>query len=316
MSGPPSGAGLLPAEIPIRPNSFFTHLNHDIRYMVYNLIDLPPVSLSSLGLVLSCREALAESEQVAKVHLNRHLLAFKSAAKAEGHVVVLPQLPDQPKFCDMSRIKITSREELLFYPSTSFMSLLSYCFSEVTFICKTPEELGALVSAEEIAAVQVRFNEASLEHSWYEYSRSSGHCKRIVDTFSSITEAVDKHYRYWSQVSNMVTPPIPVRTKTIAVVWGDMPPDIMAVSVGFEYFEATYPNRIKDEMHRMRVISKHYAWPTWKQATRDDESAGMVALSSGSRWVNGVDRWALNRGRLAQTTDLLFRRTWRNAPID
>jgi hypothetical protein len=60
-------------ERPIRQNSFFAHLNHDVRCVIYDLLDLPPISLSCLGLVLSCRQALAESERIAVVQLNRFL---------------------------------------------------------------------------------------------------------------------------------------------------------------------------------------------------------------------------------------------------
>jgi hypothetical protein len=46
--------------VPVRENLFFTHLNYDIRVMIYDDLDLPPFSHEALGLLLSCRESLEE----------------------------------------------------------------------------------------------------------------------------------------------------------------------------------------------------------------------------------------------------------------
>jgi hypothetical protein len=46
-----------PYEPPMRINSFFTHLNYDVRCLIYDLLDLPPISHENRGLVLSCKDA-------------------------------------------------------------------------------------------------------------------------------------------------------------------------------------------------------------------------------------------------------------------
>lgn len=57
-------AAKLLMEAPLRPNSFFTHLNENIRNMVYSYLPLRPLEdgKQSAGLVLSCREAKQEVE--------------------------------------------------------------------------------------------------------------------------------------------------------------------------------------------------------------------------------------------------------------
>jgi hypothetical protein len=46
--------------VPVRDNSFFTHLNYDIKAIIYDYLDLPPLSHETLGLLLSYRESLEE----------------------------------------------------------------------------------------------------------------------------------------------------------------------------------------------------------------------------------------------------------------
>jgi hypothetical protein len=46
--------------VPVRENPFFTHLNCDIRAVIYDDLDLPPFSHEALELLLSCRESLEE----------------------------------------------------------------------------------------------------------------------------------------------------------------------------------------------------------------------------------------------------------------
>jgi hypothetical protein len=57
-------AAKLLMETPLRPNSFFTHLNEDIRNIVYSYLPLRPLEdgKQSASLVLSCREAKQEVE--------------------------------------------------------------------------------------------------------------------------------------------------------------------------------------------------------------------------------------------------------------
>lgn len=119
--------------------------------MVYDHLDLPPISLASLGLVLSCREALAETEQAVRPQLNRRLLVFKAAA--EGHAVISPKLSDKSTFKQMSTIGIGCPKEPLYYDGNS-EALLGCCFAKVSFLYKGREQFQAPVC--KIAPVLIR----------------------------------------------------------------------------------------------------------------------------------------------------------------
>jgi hypothetical protein len=62
-----------PYETPMRANPFFTYLNHNVHCLVYDLLDLPPISHASLGFVLSYKEAYIETSTAAAWNLNRYL---------------------------------------------------------------------------------------------------------------------------------------------------------------------------------------------------------------------------------------------------
>lgn len=117
-----------------------------------------------------------------------------------------------------------------------------------------------------------------------------------------------EHRSRWWTIEPM-TPRVPRRTMTIEIIWGDVPPDAMTYSNGFNYLEAQYVAQHKDNMRRTGVVPRKYAWPTWKQLCRKGDSAGMVSVSSRSRWVIGVDKKAMIEGR---TTEHIFQ-MWRNA---
>jgi hypothetical protein len=90
----------------IRQNSFFTHLNHDVRCLIYDLLDLPPISPSCLGLVMSCRQALVETERNAVVHLNRFLENLQQNAQREGGRFKLPSFKLDASYATLSRLNV------------------------------------------------------------------------------------------------------------------------------------------------------------------------------------------------------------------
>jgi hypothetical protein len=120
----------------MRANSFFTHLSRDIRYMIYDLLDLPPISVSCLGFVLSCRGALAEAEQVAALRLKQLLLSFKNELPHDGHQVALPLVSLGAAYRDLNNIKIMCSERTLQDIGKMYLGLLSHYFAKITFVCK------------------------------------------------------------------------------------------------------------------------------------------------------------------------------------
>jgi hypothetical protein len=72
-----------PYETPMRINYFFTDLNHDVRCLIYDLLELLPVSHENLGLVLSCKNAYTETSTAAARNFNRYLEDKASTTKQD-----------------------------------------------------------------------------------------------------------------------------------------------------------------------------------------------------------------------------------------
>lgn len=118
-----------------------TQLNRDIRWMIYDLLDFPPISLSCLGFLLSCREALVEAELVAALQLKQQLLSLKSVIPDRGHHIVLPTFPSGVAFRDLNNIKIMCHEAALNDMGKTFQVLFSHYFMKVTFDARRPRNL-------------------------------------------------------------------------------------------------------------------------------------------------------------------------------
>jgi hypothetical protein len=128
--------------------------------------------------------------------------------------------------------------------------------------------------------------------------------------------AIEEYRMYRNGTGRDQIAPIPIRTKCITVVWGETPPDLMSEVQGFEYLEGSYSKSHKDTMRRNGVISRDYAWPTWRRFSRKDGTAGMISLSSDNLWADGLDRRALIDEMVARKKVLDFWSSWRDAPMD
>lgn len=74
--------------------------------MIYDLLDLPPVSHAYVGLALSCRKALIEPEQAAVRGLNHTVEGMMAAPKSRGRLSSLPKYPANTSFASLNKITI------------------------------------------------------------------------------------------------------------------------------------------------------------------------------------------------------------------
>jgi hypothetical protein len=55
------------------PKSFFEHLSHDVRLLIYEEIGLPPFTNDAVGFILTCRQAKSEVEALARTNMRKYL---------------------------------------------------------------------------------------------------------------------------------------------------------------------------------------------------------------------------------------------------
>ncbi|KAF2826850.1 hypothetical protein CC86DRAFT_369987 [Ophiobolus disseminans] len=267
----------------MRENSFFTHLNYDVRCMIFDLLDLPPISHDSLGLVLSCRKAVDETEQAAVRGLNRRFASIIATTARKDPIPPPSKFPHSASFADMGRITITVGWEYMCEPfrNVAFLEeVLSYYFSEVTIVCKTAEKSQALTDTASVQTHDARdFMLMAFLGQNFRWKAEYTIC-RILEHI----EMYQRHYRHPGNPYASSTE-IPTRTKKIVFSYGNVDEN----SGGFECLKVQYSDKFKEIMRReggMDVAA--YSWPTLVQYRRDEEG-GMMSISSGERWVNRVN---------------------------
>jgi hypothetical protein len=134
----------LPYDTPMRPNSLFTHLNRDVRCLIYDLIDLPPVSHASLGLLLSCKEAYSETSAAAARNLNRYLKNKETVTKEEQYRLVVPKFSLDANFASLQILTIQTSRVMVLTRYHDPLSLISLDFSKITIVVLTNQELNVL----------------------------------------------------------------------------------------------------------------------------------------------------------------------------
>jgi hypothetical protein len=314
MTADTSDGGAKPYAHPIRANPFFTLLNRDIRYMIYDLLDLPPMSLSCLGFVLSCREALAEAEQVAALRLKQLLLSFESEVPTEWHEIVLPTFPPGTAYRDLNNIQIICSERALQDIGKAYRSLLSHYFAKISYVCSSIEGLEVSQSLPEPATMRIPSDESLPQGHLLTAAEPGTVHYEMANYVEKVLGVIEQEHQPTMQPSgrrrSKIEGPVqPIRTVTIEIVWGCLLPDAIISPEGFNYLDAQYLTQHKDELRRVGIQPRQYAWPTWAQLCRKDDSAGMISVTSRRRWVDGVDKQALIEGR---TTEQTFQ-MWRNA---
>jgi hypothetical protein len=277
-------------------------LNYDVRCLVYNHLELPPLSHSLVGLVMSCRKALNETEQIAALQVNRYLKGIRVAAAQQGHCLLKPTLPIGSCYADLSEINITCRWNSVSYRCHAVRTLLTTYFSKVTFDCKTKQEFKPLANASQLASVMVPVPHApssglsgaitalasNLERFIMRTSSAKGKASFIMDRVPHAIEFENKLRRNKKVKSG------PVRTKTITLVWGDIPKDTTDIAGDHMWKEEQVQFGIKyseTEARERGIESATYPWPTLTTTThRTKGDTGRMTLSAGNRWVDGVDR--------------------------
>ncbi|KAF1942414.1 hypothetical protein EJ02DRAFT_465780 [Clathrospora elynae] len=100
--------------IPMRDNSFFTHLNYDVRVMIYEYLDPAAVSVEALGLILSCREAKAEFDPICVRKLHTMFTRMEALVKERaGFSVNLPRHPTAHAFTAEDSIRVDLPVQML-----------------------------------------------------------------------------------------------------------------------------------------------------------------------------------------------------------
>jgi len=285
-----------PYEMPIRAKSFFNHLNYDIRCMIYDLLDLPPISHVCLGLILSCREALAETEQAAVRGLNCRLADLEVVAECRSHRHMLNKFPFTATFADLNKISIEicwSTGLTKYFPALE--ALLSYYFSQVTMVCKADTEFEA-------ASSQIVEGTAAPDY-WDEYqciTKAYLIIDQVLYCIADYEVGNNSELSYSSKASSF-----PVRTKTIGVVWGDIPNDVSINSSDLKYVESHYSRLVKDMIGEgTETDTTTYSWPMLGgyRVSGETGETGMLFVSSDGRWLDGlhgdypIEFWAGKKG--------------------
>jgi len=288
-----------PCEMPIRAKSLFNHLNYDVRCMIYDLLDLPPISHACLGLVLSCREALAETEQAAVRGLNRRLADLGVIAVCRSHRHMLNKFPLGATFADLNKITIELcwSTGLIRYPPV-LEALLSYYFSQVAIVCKATTEFEA-------GSSQIHGDVRGLAAlgDWDEYQCIT---KAYFVIDQVLYRIADYEFGKTPEISySSMDSSFPVRTKTIAVVWGDIPNDVSINSSDLKYIESHYSRLVKDMIGEgTDTDTATYSWPMLGgyRVSGDTGETGMLFVSSDRRWLDGlhgdhpIEFWAGKKG--------------------
>ncbi|KAF1945547.1 hypothetical protein EJ02DRAFT_475857 [Clathrospora elynae] len=93
------------------PNSFFDHLNYDVRHIIYeNFDDLPPLTSgeSFSGFVMSSQQAKLEVEEFASKKAAKQLHNFQELLRARvGVHVEMPDIPKDSSFVHLCSIGLT-----------------------------------------------------------------------------------------------------------------------------------------------------------------------------------------------------------------
>jgi hypothetical protein len=148
METPASAAPHGPT-IPVRQNSFFTHLNYDVRYMMYEYLDPAIISSEAAGLILSCREAKTEFDSVSMRKVNNMCKQMEDTVEQWiGYKGYIPRLLEGPAFNAADQITI-ELPVLLLHRRREWMRwiffrhliypLIALRFQDITFEFRTPQ---------------------------------------------------------------------------------------------------------------------------------------------------------------------------------
>jgi hypothetical protein len=115
-----------------------------VRCLIYDLLDLPPISRESLGLVISCKDAYTETSTAAARKLNRYLEDKVCAAKQDGYRLMAAPFPLNASFASLQQLTIRALWRTVKKQYGGLLSILESHFAKVTIVCMTESELNAL----------------------------------------------------------------------------------------------------------------------------------------------------------------------------
>jgi hypothetical protein len=280
-----------PYETPLRANSFFTHLSYDIRCLIYDLLELPPISHKCLGFVLSCQQALSETERAAVRNLNLYLTNVVAGCEQPAYQPLVPHFPPDAKFGHLTEITMVITSDWLNdKPNLYLKDLLRCYFSKVTFRYQAAQHFpcwqGDEINRGLLEPLSVRTSYHKAETILY-----------IVMFLIERTQPFVKNTR----TSPTSLDSMSVHTKTIGIAWGGDSQD--RLSEFEEVIDDKHERRMEIVRQQQELDPDSHSWPTLTQLCRKDGLAYIVTVSSESRWNDPFNKsllfnaWAVSTER-------------------
>jgi hypothetical protein len=303
-----------PYETPMRANSFFAHLNYDVRCLIYDFLDLPPISHSCLGLIMSCKEAKADTTPAAARNLKRYLTETQRSFNRHGYSLILPIIALDADHNDLKDITITTSWWTVYEPWHGLSKLLGCYFSTVTIVCKTPQEMAALAGADGVVS------EATSRNHVLDFAETDEKIPNLYERARWVMNAFmllldEKEYKLRRPHSQSSTSPARFRTTTFKLVWRGTTHENLRAAV-FDYLSFEYNTAFKENWRQQYGIAANYPWPTLTEISTANGDAGSMALTSKGRWVDGLDRIAMGAAWRAEKDRKLWLREWKDAPLN
>jgi hypothetical protein len=289
-----------PYETPLRANSFFTHLNHDIRCLVYDLLELPPISHQCLGFVMSCQQALNETERAAVRNLNLYLTNVVAWYELLPCRPLISHFSPNARYSHLKEITVTITSVRSDNKQNEYFSDLLGCyFSKVTFQTKAAKQSGetAISPRSQEDEVDTKLVEPLTVHT--SYSRADSFIFMVIFLLDRTQPYIKARRKRPTALDSRS-----VHVKTIAVAWGEHSQDNASE---FENIGVDYNNGCVQGLNQQKEsdLSTH-SWPTVTQLCRKDGLAHIFTVSSENRWNDPFNKSPLFRSWITRTK----RRQW------
>ncbi|KAF2002091.1 hypothetical protein P154DRAFT_562217 [Amniculicola lignicola CBS 123094] len=132
-------ANLLPTTS-LRSTSFFEHLHFDVRALIYDCMDLPPISHDYVGFILASRQAKKEAHEAVTRALRQYMNGFKRRYELfEKHSIAISGITPNNSFTQLCEIAIQG--PLIMFDNANFYVhrferyLFPKPFRKITLIC-------------------------------------------------------------------------------------------------------------------------------------------------------------------------------------
>lgn len=115
-----------------------------------------------------------------------------------------------------------------------------------------------------------------------------------------------------NEISSMTE--CPVRTKTVQITWGTLPPEHLHDFKGFEILEVPEGKYLIGRP--VRPSSGAYTGPILGEICYEDGLAGSLTLASGARWSKGIDKSAFVQAWRKEKEQQAWICKWQETPSD